>query len=74
MEKNSEANYRISFFKRIFQHKEKRNISFASPEIKEMEQFYLMLLKLEQKHIHFSAKRVVKKVYPNFFKIKHNKY
>jgi hypothetical protein len=74
MEKKGEANDKVSFFKRMFQYKKEKNNFFTSPEIQEMEQFYLMLLRLEQKHTHFSAKRVVKKVYPNFFNIRHNKH
>lgn len=55
------------FFKKIFQNLNLRNYSPTIYELQEMEKFYSMLLRIEKKHPNFSAKRVVKKVYPNFF-------
>lgn len=37
-------------------------------EVVEMELFYTMLLKMGNKRPGFSAKRVMKRVYPNYFK------
>jgi hypothetical protein len=39
-------------------------------DLKEMEVFYKMLMKIEKNRPKFSAKRVMKSIYPNFFKIK----
>lgn len=41
-------------------------------ELEEMETFYDMLLKIENKRRKFSAKRVMKLVYPEYFQC-HNK-
>ncbi len=39
----------------------------SQKELKEMEVFYTMLLKIENKRRKFSAKRVMKLVYPEYF-------
>lgn len=36
-------------------------------ELEEMEVFYTMLLKMEKKRRKFSAKRLMKRVYPEYF-------
>lgn len=36
-------------------------------ELEEMEVFYTMLLKMEKKRHKFSAKRLMKRVYPEYF-------
>lgn len=39
----------------------------SKEEVKEIELFYIMLQKIENKRSGFSAKRVMKRIYPNFF-------
>lgn len=38
-------------------------------EKKEIVEFYNMLLKIEKKRTSFNAKRLMKRIYPSFFKI-----
>jgi hypothetical protein len=54
----------ILFFKSFFRYKKKINILKYS-DVKEVKEFYSMLLRIEKRRTNFSAKRVVKKVYPN---------
>jgi hypothetical protein len=51
-----------------------KNKTFPSPlsdsEKKERLDFYNMLLKIEKKRPNLNAKRLMKRIYPDFFKIK----
>jgi hypothetical protein len=50
-----------------------RVATLPSPsELEEMETFYTMLLKMEKKRRKFSAKRVMKRVYPEYFQSQNN--
>ncbi len=40
----------------------------SQQELEEMETFYVMLLKMENKRRKFSAKRLMKRIYPEYFR------
>jgi hypothetical protein len=51
-------------------HDKNTSVQLSKSEVQEIEQFYLMLQKMELRRPQFSAKRLVKKLYPNYFKHK----
>lgn len=53
-------------FNNYFTKKNKVEV-FNKQELIKINDFYSMLLKIEKKRPRFSAKRVIKRIYPNYF-------